>query len=168
MRFPDAVGDFQRSQIFRYDAKGLDVSAGYNLASTAGFMVATVYIYPAPSLVSIGSPPDVVASARETLCRNEFEHRKREVFNAHPGARLIREEGIAPPHPGTSTAGRRAVFEYDASFAGGQQPIHSELWIFCYIGGKWALEYRFSSPLSVDAGPVISAFMATLPWPISP
>lgn len=61
-----------------------------------------------------------------------------------------------------------ATFEYDDLFAGQQQALRSELYVFCYVGEKWAFEYRFTSPKSVDATATISAFMAALPWTVSP
>src|SRR5688572_5900640 len=64
MTFPIAVGDFQRGAVQRYDREGLDVSAGYNLFDSRRQIIATVYVYPAPSLLSIGSPPQTVDSAR--------------------------------------------------------------------------------------------------------
>ena len=76
MTFPTTVGDFQRASITRYDAAGQDMGAGYNLLAPGWAVAATVYVYPAPSLISIGSPSDVVASARATLCKTEFERRK--------------------------------------------------------------------------------------------
>lgn len=53
---PESIAGFQRDAVFRYDEDGLDVSAGYNLVTPSQHIAATVYVYPAPSLVSIGSP----------------------------------------------------------------------------------------------------------------
>ena len=77
MTFPLAVGDFQRGTVLRYDQDGLDVSVGYNLSGEKQAIIATVYVYPAPPLVSIGSPPEILASARSFLAKNEFEAKKR-------------------------------------------------------------------------------------------
>jgi hypothetical protein len=167
MAFPLAVGSFQRVNLTRYDAEGLDVSAGYNLLTAGAGIAATVYVYPSPPLVSIGSPNDVVASARATLCKNEFEARKREIVVAHPGAKLVRESDAPLPQGGPPNPGKMAAFDYEEVFAGQQQPLHSELYVFCYIGGKWTVKYRFTSPKSFDATDAISDFMARLRWTIS-
>ena len=89
MTFPLAVEGFRRSIVQRYDQEGLDVSAGYDLYDPSHKIAATVYVYPAPSLVSIGSPPEVVETAHARLAKNEFEARKREILQSHPWSRLI-------------------------------------------------------------------------------
>jgi hypothetical protein len=167
MIFPPTVGAFQRVALSRYDSQGLDVSAGYNLPAFAGGIAATVYVYPAPSLVSIGSPPGVVASARATLCQSEFERGKREVLGAHAGGRLLGEKDVVLLQGGTNFSGRAATFEYDGLFAGQHQPVSSELYVFCYIGGSWTIKYRFTYARTFDATEAISAFMRTLSWTIA-
>jgi hypothetical protein len=54
----------------------------------------------------------------------------------------------------------------DGVFARVTQPLHSSLYVYCYVGGKWAFEYRFSSPRAVDVDGAISAFMAALTWTV--
>jgi hypothetical protein len=166
MTFPPTVGYFERVNITQYDAAGEDVGVGYNLVSQIVDIAATVYVYPAPSLVSIGSPPDVVASARATLCNNEFARRKKELVDAHSGARLIQERAAPPLGGGPQIPGEMAAFEYDDLFGGQRQPLRSELYVFCYVGGKWAFEYRFTSPKSRDASGAILTFIATLRWTV--
>jgi len=58
MMFPNTLGAFVRRSVHQYDATGLDVSAGYNAVDPAPVTV-TVYVYPSPRLVSLGSPDDV-------------------------------------------------------------------------------------------------------------
>jgi hypothetical protein len=166
MTFPPTVGDFERANITQFDAAGDDIGVGYNRISSTGGIAATVYVYPAPSLVSIGSPPDVVASAQATLCSNEFARREKEVVGVHPGARLIEEKTAPSPGGGRQVPGEMAAFEYDDLFGGQRRAIHSELYVFCYVGGKWSFEYRFSSFRSLDAREAIATFMAALPWTV--
>src|ERR1700704_496585 len=142
MTFPIAVGEFQRGMLQRYDQDGLDVSVGYNLYDSRRQIITTVYGYPAPPLVSIGSPPETVASARSFLAKNEFEARKREIMQPRPGARLIEDTEIKIPIGGKVRIGRIATFEYDEQFAGRQQSLRSHLCMFNFVGGKWALKYR--------------------------
>lgn len=167
MRFPAEVGDFHRVDIIKYDAAGLDVSAGYDLTTLTGGVAATVYVYPAPPLVSIGSPADVVASARARLCKGEFERRKSEVAASHLGARLTEEKEVPPVQGSASTMGRMATFEFQDLFWGRRQPLQSELYVFCPVGQRWAFEYRFTSPKGFEARGKISEFLAKLQWTIS-
>ena len=145
------------------------MGAGYNLLAPGWAVAATVYVYPAPSLISIGSPSDVVASAHATLCKTEFERRKGgELIGAHPGARQIGEKDAPLPQGGPPLPGKMAAFEYDDLFAGARLPLHSELYVFCYVGGKWAFEYRFTSPRNFAATEAIAALMMKLPWTVPP
>ena len=164
MAFPPAIGDFKRVEIVRYDETGLDMSAGYNFESPDLNIVATVYVYPAPSLRSFGSPADVVQSARAKLCGDEFKRRQREVMAFHPDARLVSEEAVGRPQAGPAVEGRKASYEFDAAFRGRRQSLHSELYVYCFIADKWAFEYRFTSQRSPDPGARIAAFMKALVW----
>jgi hypothetical protein len=161
---PESVAGFQRDTILRYDADGLDVSAGYNLRGASHHIAATVYVYPAPSLVSIGSPPEVVAGARAHLTEGEFERRKQEIQHAHPGAMLIEQRDIVRTEHSQSFAGKIAVFEYEDVFAGSRMPLRSHLYVFCYVGGKWAVEYRFTYPKTEDADREIQEFIQSWNW----
>jgi len=165
MMFPLTVGEFRRGSITRYDARGFDVSVGYNLYQLPKAVAATIYVYPSPSIVSIGSPANVVESARSTLCQNEYEARKREVLGAHPGANLLTEDVIGSPNNGVAASGKSATFEYEEIFAGVRQPIHSRLDMFCYIGGKWTVKYRFTYPAAFDAKQELDMFIEKVPWP---
>ena len=161
---PESVAGFQRDRILRYDADGLDVSAGYNLVTTSHRIAATVYVYPAPSLVSIGSPPEVVASARAHLTEGEFERRKQEIQHAHPGAALIEQRAIVRTENGQSYPGKLAIFEYEDLFAGSRISVRSQLRVFCYIGNKWAVAYRFTCPKTEDADQEIQEFIKKWSW----
>lgn len=164
MTFPLAVGDFQRGTAQRYDQEGLDVSFGYNLHGAKQVIIATVYVYPAPSLVSIGSPTETVASARTFLTNNEFEARKREIMQPRPGARLIEDTEISIPIGGTLRTGRMATFEYHEQFFGQPQSLRSHLCVFNFVGGKWALKYRITYPSHLEATREIDAILQGVPW----
>src|SRR5262245_50828993 len=148
---PESVAGFQRDSVSRYDADGLDVSGAYNLVTPSHRIAATVYVYPSPSLTSIGSPPDVVAGARAHLTEAEFQRRKQEIQQAHPGAVLVEQRGISRAEGVQTYAGRLAVFEYEEVYAGSRMPVRSRLCLFCYVGGKWTVKYRFTHPKSEDA-----------------
>jgi hypothetical protein len=167
MVFPDAVGDFRRTSIRRYDAEGLDVSARYDLVAPPRAVAATVYVYPAPPLVSIGSPQEVVATARANLCQREFETRKQEVLQSHAGAKLVEERAISLVQAGETRSGRMAAFEYEDVFAHQRQAVAARVYLFCYVGGKWVVKYRFSYPKSFDATKEIEEFMRSLSWTVA-
>jgi hypothetical protein len=173
MTFPLTVGDFRRIRITRFNAEETDIGVGYDLILPTHYLVsptqgvaATVYVYPAPSLVSIGSPPEVVADARSHLCAGEFARRKAELMDAHPGAQLIREGAVLPPGRESGVPGSMAAYEMEGVFSHQKQQMSSVLYVYCYVGGKWAIEYRFSSPKAVDLDGAISTFMAALPWTV--
>ena len=161
---PESVAGFQRATVLRYDADGLDVSSAYNFANAAYEIAATVYVYPAPSLVSIGSPPEVVAGAKAHLTEEEFERRKQEIQRAHPGATLIEQRDTVRAESGRSYPGKLAVFEYQGVFAGSKMALRSHLYVFCYVGGKWAVEYRFTRPTGQDADRKIQEFIEKWRW----
>jgi len=161
---PERVAGFQRDTILRYDVDGLDVSAGYNLVSASNQVAATVYVYPAPSLVSIGSPPDVVAGARSHLSEGEFERRKQEIQHVHSGALLIDQHDTVRIENGHSYAGKVAIYTFEDVFAGSRIPVRSQLYVFCYVGGKWAVEYRITYPKSEDADNEVQEFIQKWNW----
>lgn len=162
MSFPSAVGGFQRVSPHIYDIAGRDVSVGYNLVDGDRSIVATVYVYPAPSLMSFGSPDRVVADARARLARGEFERRKTEVTHAHPGAALLQEEPATLSQTPSSIDGWQATFALTSDFAGQNRALQSELFVFCFVGQAWALEYRFTYPQQLSPRAQIDSFIHDL------
>ena len=161
---PESVAGFQRDAVSRYDADGLDVSAAYNLVTSSHRIAATVYVYPSPSLTSIGSPPEVVAGARAHLTESEFERRKQEIQHAHPGTVLVEQRDISRTEGGQSYVGKFAVFEFEDVFAGSRALVRSRIYLFCYVGGKWTVKYRFTHPKSEDADREIQEFIQKWSW----
>jgi hypothetical protein len=106
MTFPPAIGEFRRVDIRRYDASGRDVSVGYNAGGAAHGIAATVYVYPAPPVVSVGSPDSVIA-ARSTSIEQEFKMRQREIMGAHPDAKMLNEGNAKLQQGSESCAGRK-------------------------------------------------------------
>jgi hypothetical protein len=166
MSFPTAVGDFRRVNLLRYDSATLDVSAYYFMPSPSGGIAATVYVDPAPPLVPVGSQADLPA-ARNISCESEVDRRKREIYNLHPSAQLLQERNVSLVQGGASHRGKVAEFEYDDVFGGQRQAVHAEVYLFCYVGSRWAFEYRFTAPKTFDAGGRIAAFMKGLSWTVA-
>jgi hypothetical protein len=161
---PESVAGFQRDTVSRYDPDGLDVSGAYNLVTPSHRIAATVYVYPSPSLTSIGSPPEVVAGARAHLTEGEFERRKQEIQHAHPGTAVLEQRDFSRTESGQSYAGKLAVFEYEELFAGSRMPVLSRIYLFCYVGGKWTVKYRFTHPKNEDGDREIQEFIRKWSW----
>jgi hypothetical protein len=167
MMFPQTLADFQRADIKFYDKEGLDMSVGYNIYLPPRMVVATFYVFPAPRLVSIGSPPNVVDTAKEIAVKSQFESTKQAILEAHPGAKLIDEKDTSILQAGGYQSGKMATFEYEDLFAQKRQLVQSMLYLFCYAGSNWSIEYRFSYPKSFDASKDIEDFMRSLSWTLT-
>ncbi|HMK68284.1 MAG TPA: hypothetical protein VK433_07035 [Stellaceae bacterium] len=164
MTFPLAVGRFTRASLFHFDREERDVSASYNLVTGSSGIVTSVYVYPMPQ------PPadDTSGAAHAAACKAEVDRRKQEVFSYRAGAALMSEKDIALAQGGKTYPGRLAVFEFEASFRGQVQPLHSELYVFCDVAGSWAFEYRFTTPKGFDYAGSIAGFMRDLVWTVHP
>lgn len=163
MTFPLAVGDYRRTAVLRYDQQSLNVSAGYDLYNGRR-VSATIYAYPAPPLLSMGSPADTVVSARTILAKREFEARKQEILYAHPGGKMTEDTEISIPIGGATRVGRIATFEYEQNFAGQYQMLRSHLCMFNYVGGKWTLKYRITYPKNLEVTNEINFLLQGVPW----
>jgi hypothetical protein len=161
---PERVADFWREAVIRYDANGLDVGAGYNLVTSSHHVAATVYVYPGPSLASIGAAAETVAGAQARLTEAEVERCKQEIQRVHPGARVIEQRDVTLVERGRSDAGKTAVFEYEDQFAGSTIPVRSSLYVFCCVDRKWTVKYRFTHPKVEDAEGEIQEFMENWSW----
>lgn len=164
MVFPSLVAEYSRVGVARYDSASLDMSAGYNLIRPPRLVAATVYVHPAPSLLSIGSPPQVVTAAREKLTQSEFNRSKQEILQSHPSAKVLRETETSLSKGGRLHMGWKATFEIDGASFGLSQKVTSHLYLFSYLGEKWTVKYRFTYPKDFDGAKDIEMFLKTLEW----
>ena len=167
MMFPTQVGEFRRVSVYRYAADGSDESAGYNLYQPGAHIAATVYVYPAPGTVIAKRPqPETAPAAKDQLCSGEFDRVQLEIEGAYEGDTLIEESGTAHGE----TPGLRAVYTFTAPIFAGRrdQAVRSEAYLFCYVGGRWSVKYRFTYPADQDVRALIDAFMRDLAWTIEP
>lgn len=162
--FPQRVGDLQRTRVVRYDKDGRDVSANYDSTDRLLRLFATVYVYPAPPLTVIGSPPEVVAQARSGLAEREFARNKLEILRNQSGAKLIEEREATHSEGGKTHHGAVAIYEYNYSFGGPEVPVRSYLYLFCNVDGKWSIKYRFTHPRDVDGTATIEEFLQSFKW----
>jgi hypothetical protein len=98
------------------------------------------------------------------LADGEFERRKQEVLHAHPGAVLLEQRNISQTERDQLYSGKIAIFEFEEVFAGSRMPVRSRLYLFCYVGGKWTVKYRFTHPKSEDADREIQEFIQKWSW----
>lgn len=165
MEFPESIENFKRESVVKYDSKEEDISAGYNYISQYDPIAVTVYVYPAPPVVSIGSPPEIVAAARA----NVFDAHYREIVNAllscHTDAALISDDNFLLSQPSGSLNGKKAVLNYKQNFAGTTQSVISSFYLF--QKGKWLIKYRATYPwaLSNQAPDYVESLMRKLTIP---
>jgi hypothetical protein len=64
----------------------------------------------------------------------------------------------------------RAAYTFTAPLFAGRrnQPVRSEAYLFCYVGGRWSVKYRFTHPADQDVRALIGAFRRELAWTIEP
>src|SRR5712691_517626 len=142
--FPERVGPFQRVTILIYSPDEKNLSVGYNLMNPATPVVATVYVYPARRVISIGSPRDVVEGARQKLEQMEMNSVIHEISNAHRGAQLVLQETSSITTGGRTIRALHGRFAYREVFAGKKQALLGDVWL-CTVG-KWYVKYRVTYP----------------------
>ena len=154
--YPVRVGGFRRSDIYRYDRDGKDVSASYNLATPAGRLLITVYIYPAAA-----AAPD----ERLGLCNREFGEVNSAISSQHENAAPVEDGDAAPIEGVPRELGHRSVYRFISPFDDKLQAIRSEAHLYCYVGGGWLVKYRVTAPAAVKTDGPVKAFIRNGPWP---
>ena len=170
MVFPEAVDQFRRVNIIRYKPDGTDESAGYNDATPLHEINMTVYVFPSPPITSIDSPQSIIDDTRQKLCQGQYERVQREVTGAHPDAVLVEKTDASRTQDGVTYAGHFASFDLTNTKFFGRADVasRSEAYLYCYVGGKWSVEYRVDHPRDFDASGLISGFINDLKWTIPP
>jgi hypothetical protein len=165
--FPERVGDFRRASLAQYDTAGDDVSATYNLYRPAGRLVVTVYVYrpPQPGRGAGSAQPDDARKA--ALCNAEFDQTARHILDQYKGE--VAENGNPVAADGVPAGlSRRSVYTMSTVFDGEEQPVRSELDLYCYVAGQWQVKYRATSHPGVDVQSELRTFIRTGPWPGRP
>jgi hypothetical protein len=165
MSFPVSAGPFVRVGVTEYNVDGSDVSASYVQPSVSQAFV-TAYIYPAPPLLSVGSPQNVIDGARNELCRRQFATVKRDI-EQRPGAKLLSEDEVPPIFGAAGRPGRRAVYALDGAMDERRQMQRSEARLYCYVDKDWLVKYRATGPADVDPMQAITPFLPQIPTPAS-
>ena len=165
MIFPEHIGKFQRVQITQFAPEEKDVGIGYNFYDPVSPISATVYIYLAPSVVSIGSSPEVAETTKDLMFQSHLNDVKREIMQVHPDAKLISENSCVVTIGEQSHKGQEVTFEFAYVFGTKPQDSISQLYLFQHDG--WMIKYRFTFPkvTAVTSEAVVMDFLKKLVWP---
>jgi hypothetical protein len=156
MVFPAMVAGFQREpDIHRYDARGRDVSAGYNLQSPLERRVAvTIYVYPAP----VG-PRDAVLAAEMTRVLAE-------IVSAHPTLHGLNRGEAVHTQGARQITGLRASFRETENTAN-LGPHNAVSSVHLFIAGGWFIKYRITTLDRYESAVAgeITEFLRAFHWP---
>jgi hypothetical protein len=165
MTFPESVNDFRRVTVLQYKPDGSDMSVGYVRAQPNAEIVATAYSFPSPTpaAADAGQPMNQI---RSKICGAVAGGVVRDMRAANPSRKLLQADQPSLTQNGVAQNGYHAVYSMTApTFMNRQQEaVKDEVYIFCYAGGRWTVEYRFTYPAATDAGPSIAQFMTDLKW----
>jgi hypothetical protein len=163
MKFPERISGFERVMLTQYDAEATDVSVGYNFIELTKPIFVTLYVYPAPQVMNLGSPKGVVLEARQELCRREVEARKKATLQNRPGRKFISERSIEMIQLKKKQKGRQLIFEFQPTPTA-PVAMQSQLIFFCDTDRDWIVKYQVSYPLGKDFHAEIDRFMKELKW----
>lgn len=147
IRFPESLAGFERGEVKAYDGDGEDQSFAYNRVTLLEQIVLTLYVYPAPSLVSIGSPDDVVESALRHQIDLQFESAVGSFLEKNSEATLLVDQSRELPFCGLQLPGRGALYRTpnSAVFPGVTAISRFEL----YRNGEWWIKLRATYPEAI-------------------
>lgn len=155
MEFPTTIGEFSRVRMLQYDRAGRTVSGTYVIDGAASRMTATVFVYPAREVTKGGRPDQ---------CRGQLDAANADLQKTYPGARFDGGNDATLTQSGKTQTGRRSTFAYDETLASGSWPSVAEIYLFCYVGDQWQVEYRFTHPRELNAAGIIEDFMGRFIW----
>lgn len=171
MTFPLSVGAYQRATMgVRYLPDGTNESVGYRLTTPRGHVQATIYIYPSPDISTGATAGANLAEARQQNCATQFNDLVTELSTVHTRANVLENGAAQLMQNGAAQTGHHYVFTVDAPSAFGDThpTLRSEAHLFCYVGGRWTVKYRFTYAAELQAEADIAGFMRDLAWTIPP
>ena len=161
--FPKSLDGYVFAGQRQYNRQGTDVSFGWNRLDTITPMAATVYVFPAPSLISIGSPKGVVDEAKAKLFDQVWEQQIRSIMESHAPVMASPPETVTISYAGHTYTGRRQLFQYEQVFALERRQVTSSLYLFSFVNKKWSLKYRFTYPASAEMRTTTDQFITLVP-----
>lgn len=165
MKFPESIENFVRTEVLTYELFEEDISVGYNYNSQYDPVAVTVYIYPAPPVISINSQSEISVTARATVFDAHYREIVNTLLNYQKDATLISDEQFCLSQPSGSFTGKKAVLNYKQNFAGRTQSVISSFYLF--QKEKWLIKYRATYPwaLSNQAPDYVESLMQKLTIP---
>lgn len=157
--YPTENGGFIRTNVVQYDVGANDVSANYEVDLGAGYLVATVYVYPWTDR----NRSLVTGADQANACAPSFEDVKQATFLGlqMKGAKIgnILEDGpVASPFSEAKGA-HRMVFEMTQK----DSAYGSEVYLYCGVRGAWVVKYRFTYPAGAPVAGAIATFQQQVP-----
>jgi len=149
IHFPEKLAGFKRGELKNYDDEGRNLSAAYNRIGFGKLIALTIYIYPAPSLTSIGSPRDVVESALRYQLDREFESVESNLLDAHPGSEALTDFDLEMLFAGETLSGRRGM--YSTPNGMGQRGLSAISSFELYRFGNWWMKLRITYPQDMQS-----------------
>lgn len=163
---PARVGGLARSEQ-HLDLDAPELIGHYQSTDSRAAVVASIFVYPAPGVVSIGSSAEVRSASERVVTEQEFEASMATLEAAHEGAELV-YVGSSTTRPGGAAAdGYLATYTFREPFFGPPTELTSHLYIFRW--GDWTVKYRFTYPSAqeADASQRVESFLEGLAWPVS-
>lgn len=147
IRFPETLAGFRRGELNVYDEDGEDQSFAYDRVTLLEVIALTLYVYPAPALVSIGSPDSARESALRRQIDLQFESAVEPFLGRNSQATLLVDQSRELPFCGTRLPGRGALYRTPnrSVFPGVTAISRFEL----YRDGEWWIKLRATYPESM-------------------
>lgn len=123
-------------------------------------VVLHLYVYPAPKVMSLGSPQHVVDLAKQKVFQRAFEDTKYQVMAINPDAETVSEGPHQLTQGEQAYSGMHAEFKYDTNFGGQVRTVSSHLYLFQV--DDTLFKYRVTTPEQVNAEDEIQEFLNRL------
>jgi len=161
--FPEAVAGFERQPLER-DDETLTIIANYTLVEPPTLV--TIFVYPAPKVVSVGSDAETRAAAELLLTEQEFRGSQDALVTSNPVASLLWEDTQSIlPMLGVEQVGFAAGYGYRGSGPQGVVDVGTGLLLFRH--GDWSVKYRITYDLADEQAAATKAreLMGAVTWP---
>ena len=157
MTLPAMIGQLKRTAVMQFDSAALDVSGDYQMVSTEGRALATVYVYPTTAPLPV--PPRSIDDG----CRAEFDGMKQIMTQRFPSAELVNEWREDVPRLSGAAAGYAAAYDFTGNLLGPTEALRTEAYLFCGIGGLWNVKYRVSYSRDLTGPSIAKDVIAAAP-----